>query len=429
MQFSAYSDYKNSGVEWLGDVPEHWNIFPIGHGLEPIKNNNVGEDWNKTQLLSLTLNGIIERDINSGKGKSHSDYSTYQRIEKGDFVFCLFDIEETPRTVGLSTKQGMITSAYTAFKPNHNVEPKFLYYLFESIDEVKGFGSEYSGLRKTIRPTRFVKLNVCYPTIDEQNQIADFLDNETAKIDNLIAKQEQLIVLLEEQRKSVISHAVTKGLDPNAPMKDSGVEWLGEVPKHWDIASYKQICKIYRGKFTHRPRNDPSLYDGIYPFIQTGDIAKNKHLISSYSQTLNEKGKAVSQLFPKGTLIMAIAANIGDVSILGFDAYAPDSIIGFAPKDNLLLDFLRYSFKASLPALEQVSTKNTQSNLNIDRVGSVKTTLPPLEEQQKIIDFIETENSKIDNLIQKQQQLISQLKEYRTSVISHAVTGKIKVTP
>ena len=174
MQFEAYANYKNSGVEWLGDVPEHWNIFPIGHGLEPIKNNNVGEDWNKTQLLSLTLNGIIERDINSGKGKSHSDYSTYQRIEKGDFVFCLFDIEETPRTVGLSTKQGMITSAYTAFKPNHNVEPKFLYYLFESIDEVKGFGSEYSGLRKTIRPTRFVKLNVCYPTIDEQNQIADF---------------------------------------------------------------------------------------------------------------------------------------------------------------------------------------------------------------------------------------------------------------
>ena len=129
------------------------------------------------------------------------------------------------------------------------------------------------------------------PSISEQNQIVAFLDTETTRIDNLIAKQEKLIELLEEQRKSIISHAVTKGLNPNAPMKDSGVEWLEEVPEHWDVKSYRFVSKIYRGKFGHRPRNDPSLYDGEYPFIQTGDVARAGKYIQTYSQTLNEKVK------------------------------------------------------------------------------------------------------------------------------------------
>lgn len=424
MHFNAYSNYKNSGVEWLGEVPEHWTNNKFKH---------VFFEKQHTQNMELPFGAISFGKVVFKEDRANLTEelkANYQEVLQGEFLINPLNLNYDLKSLrtALSKIDVVVSSGYivldTKDDSNSKAYLEYLLYIFD-IFHMKSMGA---GIRQTINFKDIGQSEVVLPNIDEQNQIAEFLDNETAKIDNLIAKQEQLIVLLEEQRKSVISHAVTKGLDPNAPMKNSGVEWLGEVPKHWDIASYKQICKIYRGKFTHRPRNDPSLYDGIYPFIQTGDIAKNKHLISSYSQTLNEKGKAVSQLFPKGTLIMAIAANIGDVSILGFDAYAPDSIIGFAPKDNLLLDFLRYSFKASLPALEQVSTKNTQSNLNIDRVGSVKTTLPPLEEQQKIIDFIETENSKIDNLIQKQQQLINQLKEYRTSVISHAVTGKIKVT-
>ncbi len=204
---------KDSGVEWLGEVPEHWEIYPIGYSFNLLKNNNVGDDWEHTQLLSLTLQGVIKKDINEAKGKTHSDYSTYQKVNVGDFIFCLFDIEETPRTVGVVETSGMITSAYTALKPKPFINPKYFYYLFECRDDLKAFGSEYSGLRKTIRPTKFIKLKICYPKLNEQCEIVCFLDTKCKKIDLLISKQQQLIKKLKEYRSSIISHAVTGKID------------------------------------------------------------------------------------------------------------------------------------------------------------------------------------------------------------------------
>jgi type I restriction enzyme S subunit len=136
------------------------------------------------------------------------------------------------------------------------------------------------------------------PSSDEQTQIANFLDHETAQIDSLIAKQEKLIELLKEKRQAVVSHAVTKGLNSDVNMKDSGVEWLGRVPEHWIVKSYRHASKIYRGKFGHRPRNDPAFYDGEYPFIQTGDVARAGKYITSYSQ-INEKGKKLANYFKR----------------------------------------------------------------------------------------------------------------------------------
>ncbi|MBT43458.1 MAG: restriction endonuclease subunit S [Idiomarina sp.] len=258
-------------------------------------------------------------------------------------------------------------------------------------------------------------------------QIAQFLDYETAKIDALIDEQKRLIELLKEKRQAVISHAVTKGLNPDAPMKDSGVEWLGEVPEHWGVKSYKYACRIYRGKFTHRPRNDPKMYDGEYPFIQTGDVARAQKTIETYSQTLNDKGAAVSQKFPAGTLVMAIAANIGDTAILGFEAYAPDSVVGFKPTENTNLEFLRYSLISALPALEQASTQNTQANLNIDRIGSLMATFPSLDEQERIVQHIEKQLYGASELAKEASSTEQLLKERRSALISAAVTGKIDV--
>lgn len=426
MQFKPYPLYIPCDIHWFNEIPQSWKQVRVEQYLIK-KDENIGDLWDSTQLLSLTQNGIIEKDINDGKGKTHSDYSTYQAIDIGDLVFCLFDIDETPRTVGLSTKKGMITSAYTAFKSKENINTQYVYYFFESLDDAKALKPYYKGLRKTVRPPEFLKIHVPFPPKVEQVAISQFLDTETARIDTLIAKQEKLIELLEEQRKSIISHAVTKGLNPNAPMKDSGVEWLGEVPEHWDVKSYRFVSKIYRGKFGHRPRNDPSLYDGEYPFIQTGDVARAGKYIQTYSQTLNEKGKAVSQVFTSGTLVMAIAANIGDTAILNFEAYAPDSVVGFKPHKNIDLEFLRFSFIASLQALEQTAVQSTQANLNVERIGALKTTFPPLSEQIEISNYLNAENEKNNHLISKQNQLIEKLKEYRASIISHAVTGKIDV--
>lgn len=425
MQFKQYPSYKNSGVEWLGEVPEHWNLKRFCYLFAENKKKNIG--LKETNVLSLSYGNIKEKKIDDNKGLLPESFETYQIIEPNDIVFRFTDLQNDKRSLrsAISKYHGIITSAYIAVKTKQNAD--FYNYLFRAYDLQKVFYSMGEGMRQSLKMDELNKMPVVLPSEDEQKRIVAFLNTETIRIDNLITKQEKLIELLEEQRKSIISHAVTKGLNPNAPMKDSGVEWLGEVPEHWDVKSYRFVSKIYRGKFGHRPRNDPSLYDGEYPFIQTGDVARAGKYIQTYSQTLNEKGKAVSQVFTSGTLVMAIAANIGDTAILNFEAYAPDSVVGFKPHKNIDLEFLRFSFIASLQALEQTAVQSTQANLNVERIGALKTTFPPLSEQIEISNYLNAENEKNNHLISKQNQLIEKLKEYRSSIISHAVTGKIDV--
>ncbi|TEY58696.1 restriction endonuclease subunit S [Aeromonas veronii] len=274
-------------------------------------------------------------------------------------------------------------------------------------------------------PDEFKLIELLLPSKQEQSKIFEFLDYETTQIDRLIAQQQRLIELLKEKRQAVISHAVTKGLNPNAPMKDSGVEWLGQVPEHWVVKQYRYATQLFRGKFGHRPRNDPALYDGPYPFIQTGDIARTGKYITEYSQTLNDAGRLVSQRFPSGTLVMAIAANIGDTAILEFEAYCPDSVVGFKPNNDLNIEFLRLTFNAALQALEQTSTQSTQANLNLDRVGSLYAAFPPYDEQLAIIEKIAKIESTYDQLQSIAQRGIQLFQERRTALISAAVTGKI----
>ncbi|WP_081754678.1 restriction endonuclease subunit S, partial [Salinivibrio costicola] len=302
------------------------------------------------------------------------------------------------------------------------LDPKFLFFWFIAFKRDLIAIYSTGGGQPNISQSVISSLRVPAPSIPEQQKIAQFLDYETAKIDALIDEQKRLIELLKEKRQAVISHAVTKGLNPDAPMKDSGVEWLGDVPEDWQVKSYKYACRIYRGKFTHRPRNDPKMYDGQYPFIQTGDVARAQKTIETYSQTLNDRGIAVSQKFPAGTLVMAIAANIGDTAILGFEAYAPDSVVGFKPTNDTNLEFLRYSLISALPALEQASTQNTQANLNIDRIGSLVATFPSFDEQERIVEHIEKQLCGASELVKEALKTEKLLKERRSALISAAVT-------
>ncbi|MGE0111364.1 restriction endonuclease subunit S [Aquabacterium sp.] len=265
------------------------------------------------------------------------------------------------------------------------------------------------------------------PSPDEQAEIVRFLDRETAKIDALVTEQVQLTTLLKQKRQAVISHAVTKGLDPSVPMKDSGVEWLGEVPVHWEVKQIRQITQILRGKFTHRPRNDPAFYDGDYPFIQTGDVTGAKRYITEFKQTLNDKGAAVSKEFPRGTLVMTIAANIGDVAVLDFPAYFPDSMVGLVPGSNFDLMFLFYLAKSMKQPLEMNATISTQMNLNAEQIGSLSACCPPIDQQRQIVLHLDAETQQLDELIDEAQVTTALLKERRSALISAAVTGQIDV--
>src|SRR5258706_935624 len=306
--------------------------------------------------------------------------------------------------------------------------PRFLYYVMYTAAHIGAFEAE--GNRSTIVHLTAEKLKThrfTYPPLAEQLAIVAFLDRETARLDALVAAKERLIALLQEKRAALISHAVTRGLNPDVAIKDSGVTWLGQIPAHWEVKRLKHIATILRGKFSHRPRNDPRMNDGMFPFIQTGDISSVGKYLTNYTQTLNEDGFAVSKEFPAGTLVMSIAANIGDVAILSFQACFPDSIVGFVPASQVDVDFLYYNLTGMKDELMSAAVLNTQLNLNVDRIGSLLTTCPPVNEQSTIAAFLDRKTSKLDALESKVRQHIDKLKEYRAALISAAVTGKIDV--
>ncbi|ENY0912123.1 restriction endonuclease subunit S [Serratia marcescens] len=432
-KYKVYPEYKDSGLSWCDTLPLRWKtsrlrwLSYIYAGGTPSK--NVTEYWDNGTIPwinsgSVNQGYIIEPSEYISKGAYKN--SSAKWIPKGSLVLALAGQGKTKGMVaqlGIDTTCNQSMAAIVFYEKSQS---RYIYWwLVSNYQNIRNMSG--GDLRDGLNLEVLGGIACPQPSMDESHKIASFLDHETAKIDKLIEKQKQLIELLNEKRQAVISHAVTKGLNPNVPMKDSGVEWLGKVPEHWSIKSYRYACLIYRGKFGHRPRNDPSLYDGDYAFIQTGDVARASKFIETYSQTLNEKGKAVSQLFPSGTLMMAIAANIGDTAILGFEAYAPDSVVGFKPYQSLHLEFLRYSFMAALPALEQTSTQSTQANLNIDRIGAVKAVFPPLEEQLDIIDYLDDKLCLYDSIEENANQTIRLLQERRTALISAAVTGKIDV--
>ena len=236
-----------------------------------------------------------------------------------------------------------------------------------------------------------------------------------------------MIENLKAYKLSVITEVVTKGLNPNAEMKDSEIDWIGEIPVHWNLCKLKYVTEIMRGKFNHRPRNDPKYYDGKYPFVQTGDVARASKFIETYSQTLNELGYSVSKEFPKGSICMTIAANVGDVAVLNFDACFPDSVVGFVPVEEIHWNYLYYV----LSAMKQQFTRNaiisTQRNLNVEIIKEEFIPIVAYQEQLDIAQYLDNKCSAIENSILRKKDIIEKLTAYKKSLIFEVVTGKKEV--
>ena len=308
--------YKDSGTSWLGDVPEHWDIAPgkACFSVKKVSNKGIKE----RTVLSLSYGTIRVRQEEELHGLVPESFETYQIVEPGDIICRPTDLQNDWNSLrfGISRHKGTITSAYICLQTFPRVDTQYGHKLLHAYDLKKIFYGLGSGLRQNLEWEDFKYLPCPIPPLDEQAAIVRYLDDADQRIRAYVSAKERLIALLEEERQAVIHQAVTRGLDPNVKLKPSGVEWLGDVPEHWEIQQLKQKSRIFRGRFSHRPRNDASLYDGPYPFIQTGDIARAGKWITTYEQTLNNRGLAVSQMFPRGTLVMTIAANIGDVAIL-----------------------------------------------------------------------------------------------------------------
>lgn len=426
MSFPAYPSYRDSGKRWLGKLPDSWRVVPFWTLFRRVKRTGFPEH----ELLSVYRDyGVIrKRDRDDNFNKPSEDLSAYQLVEAGDLA--INKMKAWQGSLGVSPHTGIVSPAYFVYRARHEQVPAYVHYLLRSDPYAVGLMTISKGIRINqwdVDPDHLAQLPVPLPSIAEQTAIAAFLDRETAKIDALVEEQRRLIELLKEKRQAVISHAVTKGLDPTVPMKDSGVEWLGQVPAHWEVKAVRHITEILRGKFTHRPRNDPAFYDGAYPFIQTGNITGASRYITSYHQTLNERGIEVSREFPAGTLVMAIAANIGDVAILTFPAYFPDSIVGLLPVPNADIGFLYYLMIAMKQPMLMTATISTQMNLNVDQIASLIAAVPPLDEQRQVVQLLDAELLKLDELSVEAENAISLLQERRAALISAAVTGKIDV--
>lgn len=306
---------------------------------------------------------------------------------------------------------------------------QFLYYWLYNLKHAGFLDAMVS--RITIAHLTAEKLaRVPWPDVPvvEQHRIAAYLDASCAAIDAAVSAKRRQLDTLDALRKSIIQRSVTQGLNPKVKLKPSGLDWATEVPEHWKVQQIKRNCGLVRGQFTHRPRNDPALYDGPYPFVQTGDITAAGKYILTYSQTLNELGLSASKQFPRGTLVMSIAANIGDVAILDFEACFPDSMIGMIPGHKAHLDFLYYLMRAMREIMLRSAVQSTQLNLNYVRIGTNFAPFPPLEEQRAIaayLDAKEIESHRITATITAQ---IETLIAYRKSLIHECVTGQRRVT-
>ena len=413
---------KYSGVEWIGEIPEDRRIIRNKYALSFIKGKIPSEI--NTEQKGIPYIGASDLDTLSGNA-NYLLYTSDVNVPmcNSEDVLVLWD----GARAGLIGKNhtGAISSTIVKITPDQFINKHFFFWY------LKGF-EKY--LYECVNGTTIPHMNKKYVedimmidwSLDDQKRIADFLDDKCGKIDRYIEKQQQIIDKLKEYKQAVITEAVTKGLDPDAPMKDSGIEWIGMIPEHWDVKKLKYATDILRGKFNHRPRNDPDYYDGQYPFIQTGDVARATKYINDFSQTLNQKGYDVSKEFPSGSVVMTIAANVADVSILNFRACFPDSIVGFIPKDVDKL-YLFYILKAMRQQLLKNAIISTQLNLNIEIIKEEFIAIPSKREQNEIILYLENTCDEINSAIAKQTRIIEKLTEYKKSLIYEAVTGKLEV--
>ncbi len=440
-KLQAYDNYKQSGVEWLGEIPKHWEVKKFkfilnqSKGLTITKQNLIDEGIFCVNYGEIHSKFGFELDTTKHKLKCvNEEYlitDSNSLLNKGDFIFAdtSEDIEGSGNFTHLKSNDKTFAGYHTIIaRPQIEIVSLFLAFVFDSTSFRNQIRKQVKGVKVfSITQSVLKETNIWMPPLIEQTAIAQFLDDKTTKIDQAIAIKQQQIDLLKERRQILIHKTVTQGINPDVKLKDSGVEWIGEIPEHWEVKALKFSTSIFRGKFTHRPRNDERLYDGKYPFFQTGDVARAGKFLSLYRQTLNDFGLRVSTLFPKGTIVMTIAANIGDISILDIDACFPDSIVGFKPMYFVEKDFLYNSLLVMKEQFMSSTIKNTQMNLNVDRIGTNAIPIPPILEQKEISEYIETATAKIATAISIKEQEIEKLKEYKSSLIDGVVTGKVKV--
>lgn len=413
-----YEKYKTSKYTWFDNIPNNWQEARVSYYFEIGRGRVIAE----TELVEDGLYPVY-----SSQTKNNGCLGFINTYDFDDNILTWTTDGANAGSVFKRDGKFNCTNVCGTLKPKKDINLNYYLYFLQFVTQ---FYKRPDTNGAKIMNNEMAAIQLLVPTIQEQTQIARYLDYKTGIIDQLISKKQKLIELLKEKRQAVINEAVTKGLNPKAKMKDSGIEWLGEIPEHWSVARIGHYSQIIRGA-SPRPAGDPSLFGSEFmPWITVAEVTNgNDKFLYSTSNYLTELGSKQSRIiYPETLLLSNSGATLGVPKISKITGCINDGSVAFISfNKNLERDFLYYFFITHTETYRSEMAGYGQPNLNTDIIKSTKIPLPPIEEQYQIINHIESTLNDFEILFSNTNLQIEKLKEYRQSIISEAVTGKIDV--
>ena len=427
-----YQEYRESGQEWLGDVPAHWELKPGHAAFAPRKERNDG--MRESTVLSLSYGRIKVKASEKQHGLVPESYETYQIVNEGDIVVRGTDLQNdhTSLRIGLSRNRGVISSAYLCLEPRTSITSDYGYHILNVFDITKAIYGFGSGLRQNLDQGDIKRLPIFLPPLSEQSAILRFLDHANRKIDRFIRDKRKIIGLLNEQKQAIIHRAVTRGLDSAVPLKSSGIPWLGDIPKHWEIWRIGRFAKVGNGSTPSRS-NSGYWRGGSYPWLNSSHV--NRGFVDTADQFVTESALRECHL-PKvcaGSVLIAITGQgktRGTSAILGFEATINQHIAYITPRIPVILPtFLHLALIAAYSTLRSISddSGSTKGALTCEDIKRFKLATPTLAEQQEIVDAITIKSKSTNAAITRTEREIALMQEYRTRLTADIVTGKLDV--
>lgn len=413
-------EMKDSGIEWVGTIPAHWSTMPNKYVMRKIK--VINPTYNGENILSLTVNGVIVRDLEAG-GKMPSSFDGYQILYKGNLLMCLFDYDVTPRCIGLIKDSGVSSPAYSQFVLQRGNDAAYFYYYYLMVDHTKALLHRAKNLRHSFTEEQLGAIKVPVPPIAEQERIADFLDSQCSEIDAISADIQKEIETLEQYKRSVITEAVTKGLNPDVEMKDSGIEWVGNIPVHWDVRPlYYYFAERKKKNYLGQEQNLLSL---SYGKVIRKDINTSEGLLPDSFNGYN--------IIEPGDIVLRLTDLQNDKRSLRTGLVKEHGIITSAyvtlkAAKEVVPEYFHYLLHAYdvMKVLYNMGN-GVRQGLNYSELSKMHIVAPPLDEQKNIAARLDCVCKGIESIIASKKQQLAVIDSYKKSLIYEYVTGKKEV--
>ena len=412
---------KDSGGAWLGEIPEDWAVIFNKHLMKKVK--CIREKYTGEDVLSLTMKGVLIRDLDNPSGKMPATFDGYQFVEAGNLLMCLFDIDVTPRCIGLIKNDGVCSPAYSQFKLNDLADAGYYYYYYLNLDNTKELLHLAKNLRHSLTEEQFGSIPTALPPLDVQKKISHKLERKVSEADALITNVQAQIEKLKAYKQSLITEVVTKGLDPNVPMKDSSVEWIGEIPSSWNTIRVKQLLRERKERSVDGKEEPLSMSQKV-GLVPTKTLDSIPNMASSF---VGAKLAYVDDL-----VFNKLKAHLGVFSVSKYDGLVSPDYAVYYSTGVADLKYLEYLFKTP-QCISEFRKRSTGiaaglTRLYTDGLFAIECPFPSKDKQHEIVAHLNKKCAQIDELTAIKQTKIEKLEQYKRSLIYEYVTGKKEVS-